>query len=82
MTFSIKEHAGKSAVSLLIFAFLAMLGPTANAQTLKTIKDRLILFCGVSQGIAGFSGRLPTRGVDGILMSIIAARLLLRSLAM
>ncbi len=59
MTFSIKEHAGKSAVSLLIFAFLATLGPTANAQTLKTIKDRGVLFCGVSQGIAGFSVRSP-----------------------
>jgi hypothetical protein len=37
MTFSIKGRAGKSALTLLIFAFFAVFGPTANAQTLKTI---------------------------------------------
>jgi general L-amino acid transport system substrate-binding protein len=59
MTFSIKGRAGKSALTLLIFAFFAVFGPTANAQTLKTIKDRGVLVCGVSQGIAGFSVRSP-----------------------
>jgi general L-amino acid transport system substrate-binding protein len=56
---SIKNYPVRSAQSLLIFAFLAVLGPTANAQTLKTIKDRGVLVCGVSQGIAGFSVRSP-----------------------
>jgi general L-amino acid transport system substrate-binding protein len=54
-----KRYRAKSALSLLIFAFLALLGQTANAQTLKTIKDRGVLVCGVSEGIAGFSVRSP-----------------------
>jgi general L-amino acid transport system substrate-binding protein len=54
-----KKYGAKPALSLLIFAFFAVIGPTANAQTLKTIKDRGVLVCGVSQGIAGFSVRSP-----------------------
>src|ERR1700731_4870243 len=33
----------------------ALLTQAASAQTLKTIKDRGMLSCGVSQGLAGFS---------------------------
>src|SRR6266702_971137 len=44
-------------VSLLVtFAVAATLSAqTASAQTLKTIKDRGMLSCGVSQGLPGFS---------------------------
>jgi general L-amino acid transport system substrate-binding protein len=56
---NVKNCLVRSALSLLMFAFFAVLSPTANAQTLKTIKDRGVLVCGVSQGIAGFSVRSP-----------------------
>ena len=44
-------------VSLVVtFAVAAALSaPAASAQTLKTIKDRGMLSCGVSQGLPGFS---------------------------
>src|SRR3954468_19310457 len=34
---------------------LALWAPTATAQTLKAVKDRGSLICGVSQGLPGFS---------------------------
>jgi general L-amino acid transport system substrate-binding protein len=43
-------------VSGFAFATLAAI-PSASAQTLKTVKDRGILHCGVSQGIEGFSAQ-------------------------
>jgi general L-amino acid transport system substrate-binding protein len=53
--------------------FLGSLAP-ANAQTtLKTIKERGVLSCGVSQGLPGFPR--PTTPASGAAsMSIFAAR--------
>ncbi|MGN6460720.1 MAG: amino acid ABC transporter substrate-binding protein [Pseudolabrys sp.] len=42
-------------VVLLLAAALMMTVQSASAQTLKTIKDRGTLICGVSQGLPGFS---------------------------
>src|SRR5262249_52434174 len=42
-------------VLALSFALAGMGGQPAAAQTLKAIKDRGTLACGVSEGIAGFS---------------------------
>jgi general L-amino acid transport system substrate-binding protein len=44
----------KRAIRILTLA-LAGLATTASAQTLKTVKDRGVLSCGVSQGLPGFS---------------------------
>jgi general L-amino acid transport system substrate-binding protein len=43
-------------VSLLLLAVTCSVG-TANAQTLKAVKDRGSLNCGVSEGLYGFSAR-------------------------
>ncbi|MCW5685961.1 MAG: amino acid ABC transporter substrate-binding protein [Pseudolabrys sp.] len=42
-------------VVLLLAAALMMTAQSASAQTLKTIKERGTLVCGVSQGLPGFS---------------------------
>ncbi len=44
-------------VSLVFSLALAasLSAQTAHAQTLKTVKDRGMLSCGVSQGLPGFS---------------------------
>ncbi|MGD9767097.1 MAG: amino acid ABC transporter substrate-binding protein [Pseudolabrys sp.] len=42
-------------VVLLLAAALLMTAQSASAQTLKTIKERGTLICGVSQGLPGFS---------------------------
>ena len=39
----------------LLVAALAMTAQAAVAQTLKTVKERGTLICGVSQGLPGFS---------------------------
>ena len=48
-------------LKLLSFAFLIapllMVNEDAHSQTLKAVKDRGQLICGVSQGISGFSSR-------------------------
>src|SRR5947209_17646604 len=41
-------------VFFLVGAF-ALAAPQSHAQTLKTVKDRGALICGVSQGLPGFS---------------------------
>ncbi len=41
--------------SLALVSLLALTGQSAHAQTLKTIKDRGNLVCGVTQGLPGFS---------------------------
>jgi general L-amino acid transport system substrate-binding protein len=41
----------------LSFAALIAAGSAAGAQTLKTVKDRGALICGVSQGLPGFSDK-------------------------
>lgn len=43
--------------TLIALAAFALSGFAAEAQTLKTIKDRGALLCGVSQGLPGFSER-------------------------
>ena len=45
----------KTILALLAGAAVALVGTTANAQTLKTVKDRGELVCGVSKGLPGFS---------------------------
>jgi len=47
----------KLQLSLGAALLLAVAGTTADAQTLKTVKDRGSLSCGVSQGLPGFSDR-------------------------
>ena len=47
----------KLKLSLGAALLLAVAGTTADAQTLKTVKDRGSLNCGVSQGLPGFSDR-------------------------
>lgn len=43
-------------VPILLSAVMALLsGSPARADTLKAVKDRGVLLCGISQGIAGFS---------------------------
>ncbi|MBN9049888.1 MAG: amino acid ABC transporter substrate-binding protein [Rhizobiales bacterium] len=42
-------------VVLLLAAALLMTAQSASAQTLKTVKERGTLICGVSQGLPGFS---------------------------
>src|SRR4030088_1581928 len=44
-----------SLVLTLVVAAAALSAQAASAQTLKTVKDRGMLSCGVSQGLAGFS---------------------------
>ena len=43
--------------ALLAFAGTFIITPPANAQTLKAVKDRGALSCGVSEGLYGFSAR-------------------------
>jgi len=51
-------HARPNLLSLALFiAPLLMVNEAAHSQTLKTVKDRGQLVCGVSQGITGFSSR-------------------------
>jgi general L-amino acid transport system substrate-binding protein len=46
----------KKMVRMFMSAFLAICGcHTANAQTLKAVKERGELVCGVGQGLTGFS---------------------------
>ncbi|MEP9351075.1 amino acid ABC transporter substrate-binding protein [Xanthobacter sp. KR7-225] len=45
----------KTILALLAGAAVALVGTNANAQTLKTVKDRGELVCGVSKGLPGFS---------------------------
>ena len=47
----------KLQLSLGAALLLAVAGTTADAQTLKTVKERGSLSCGVSQGLPGFSDR-------------------------
>jgi general L-amino acid transport system substrate-binding protein len=52
----LKGFAMKRVSLVLTFALAAGLSTgAANAQTLKTVKDRGLLSCGVSQGLPGFS---------------------------
>src|SRR5215467_15502410 len=49
-------HPMKRAILTLGLAFgLGLAADAASAQTLKTVKDRGSLICGVSQGLPGFS---------------------------
>src|SRR5262249_58969512 len=53
---SMRLHFMKRAILTVALAFgLGLSGGTADAQTLKTVKDRGSLLCGVSQGLPGFS---------------------------
>jgi general L-amino acid transport system substrate-binding protein len=45
----------KRVISVLGVAFALALSGQADAQTLKTVRDRGALLCGVSQGLPGFS---------------------------
>ena len=45
----------RGAVRILLLAAIAFACQSADAQTLKAIKDRGALVCGVGQGLAGFS---------------------------
>jgi general L-amino acid transport system substrate-binding protein len=47
----------KTALFWALPAIMAILATPANAQTLKAIKDRGVLNCGVSEGLYGFSAR-------------------------
>jgi len=51
-----KGSTMKRAISMLgaVVVLAAIVGP-ASAQTLKAVKDRGSLVCGVSQGLPGFS---------------------------
>ena len=42
---------------------LGLVADAASAQTLKTVKDRGVVSCGVSQGLPGFSHNLPLLAV-------------------
>jgi general L-amino acid transport system substrate-binding protein len=52
---SLKGFAMKRAILLCTLALAGLSAQAASAQTLKTIKDRGLLSCGVSQGLPGFS---------------------------
>jgi general L-amino acid transport system substrate-binding protein len=52
---SFRWQIGSPLASLLSLALFAAASEPAFSQTLKTIKDRGALACGVSQGITGFS---------------------------
>jgi general L-amino acid transport system substrate-binding protein len=52
---SMRSPALERIVGLLALATFALHADTACAQTLKAIKDRGLLNCGVSQGVYGFS---------------------------
>lgn len=45
----------KRTILVTAIAMSAALTAPASAQTLKTVKDRGVLSCGVSQGLPGFS---------------------------
>src|SRR6187549_3812894 len=45
----------KRAILVLTLALAGLSAQAASAQTLKTIKDRGMLSCGVTQGLPGFS---------------------------
>ncbi|MDB5657237.1 MAG: transporter amino acid-binding protein, partial [Tardiphaga sp.] len=45
----------KRAILVFTLALGGLWGQAASAQTLKTVKDRGMLSCGVSQGLPGFS---------------------------
>jgi general L-amino acid transport system substrate-binding protein len=51
---SFRKHTVKAAIIALL-AFIFAAGQPADAQTLKVVKDRGTLNCGVSQGLLGFS---------------------------
>src|SRR3954468_24371140 len=58
---------------------LSLSAETASAQTLKTVKDRGSLICGVSQGLAGFStpdDKGSWTGLDVDLCRAVAAAIL------
>src|SRR6202011_584937 len=65
-------------VSLIFSLALAagLLTQAASAQTLKTVKDRGMLSCGVSQGLPGFSSpddKGTSRGLDANICRAVAA---------
>ena len=47
--------SGHALIRAGLAAACMVLAGTASAQTLKTVKDRGTLVCGVSQGVLGFS---------------------------
>src|SRR5262245_29624003 len=50
-----RSNSMKRIVVLAGLAVILGFAPTASAQTLKTVKDRGSLICGVTQGLPGFS---------------------------
>src|ERR687893_542084 len=45
----------KRVIGVLAFALAVIVAGSADAQTLKQVRDRGSLLCGVSQGLPGFS---------------------------
>src|ERR1700704_33558 len=62
-----------SLVLTLAVAAAALSAQTASAQTLKTIKDRGMLSCGVSQGLPGFSSPDDKGNWTGLAVDICRA---------
>jgi general L-amino acid transport system substrate-binding protein len=67
-----KKHPVITAV-IASLAFALAIGHPARAQTLKTVKERGTLNCGVSQGLLGFSSMDDTKSWTGFDVDICRA---------
>src|SRR5262249_1505944 len=65
---------GIATVLTLLLTLLATASDRAFSQTLKTIKDRGGLICGVSQGVLGFSARSQSADWTGFAVDFCRAR--------
>ena len=66
---------------IALLAFIIADSPPCGAQTLKAVKERGTLNCGVSQGLLGFSS-MDDKNIWAGSMSIFAAPWRRQSLAM
>src|SRR5579871_3682821 len=57
-----KTSLGRSAAVLILASLVALLASAASAQTLKAVRARGALNCGVNEGLPGFSS-MDQRGI-------------------